>query len=243
MGSINACVMSKSAASSLFLENKGSSGMGAEIISAKTSAPDFAKNPSQQQCSPSYATSGHLVYARRKPEVDSSKSTGGGSQRVGTDCDPGIKSSNHYEAFKCGEDLKEPENKSTDTVQNPCVDILAEKPSLSSSSSVPQTNSISPSDFSPHITATEAGPLLVDKNIVNFKQLHECNYNLQDALREFDRANQDEYIQILRTLSSAELSRLAVDLEKRAIQVTFVEAKELQRACAFNILESSPENV
>ncbi|KAG9144789.1 hypothetical protein Leryth_017259 [Lithospermum erythrorhizon] len=211
---VNVFLMSKSTGNPL-LEMNGPNGKGAEITSAKTSAPDFANNASQGKCSPIYGASGHLVYVRRKPEVESSKSSGCGSRSVGTDCDPVTKSSNHDEAFKCREDLKEPENKRT-------------------------KNILSPSECTPHITG--AGSLPADKKTVNFKQLHERYCDLQDVLRALDQSNQDEYIQLLRSLSSVELNRHAVDLEKRAIQLTFEEAKELQRAFAFNVLESYPEN-
>ncbi|GAA0138788.1 hypothetical protein LIER_00468 [Lithospermum erythrorhizon] len=239
---VNVFLMSKSTGNPL-LEMNGPNGKGAEITSAKTSAPDFANNASQGKCSPIYGASGHLVYVRRKPEVESSKSSGCGSRSVGTDCDPVTESSNHDEAFKCREDLKEPENKSTDmlsTSRNSSVGILDEKPSLTFSSPPGTKNIFSPSECTPHITG--AGPLPADKKTVNFKQLHERYCDLQDVLRALDQSNQDEYIQLLRSLSSVELNRHAVDLEKRAIQLTFEEAKELQRAFAFNVLESYPEN-
>ncbi|CAI8611498.1 unnamed protein product [Vicia faba] len=61
-------------------------------------------------------------------------------------------------------------------------------------------------------------------------------------LRILDQSDQADYIQMLQSLSSVELSRHAVELEKRSIQLSLEEAKELQRVAALNVLGKSVNN-
>ncbi|KAL5079589.1 hypothetical protein RYX36_008011 [Vicia faba] len=61
-------------------------------------------------------------------------------------------------------------------------------------------------------------------------------------LRMLDQSDQADYIQMLQSLSSVELSRHAVELEKRSIQLSLEEAKELQRVAALNVLGKSVNN-
>lgn len=49
-------------------------------------------------------------------------------------------------------------------------------------------------------------------------------------------SNQDAYIQALRSFTSVELSRHAFELEKRAIQLSLEEGKEMQRVKVLNVL-------
>ncbi|CAI9758026.1 unnamed protein product [Fraxinus pennsylvanica] len=62
---------------------------------------------------------------------------------------------------------------------------------------------------------------------------------LQNFLRQCDEANQMDRIQMLLHLSPLELSKHAVELEKRAIQLTIDEGKEMQRLKALNVLAKS----
>ncbi|KAI3965741.1 hypothetical protein MKX01_010698 [Papaver californicum] len=63
--------------------------------------------------------------------------------------------------------------------------------------------------------------------------------HLQMFLRNCDHSSQEEYIQMLKSLSSVGRSRHAVELEKRAIQLIMEEGKELQRMKMLNVLEKS----
>ncbi|XP_027089447.1 uncharacterized protein LOC113783344 [Coffea eugenioides] len=60
---------------------------------------------------------------------------------------------------------------------------------------------------------------------------------LNNSLHKLDRSDQKDYIEMLRSLSSVELSKHAVELEKRSIQLSLEEAKELQRVQALDVLE------
>jgi hypothetical protein len=48
---------------------------------------------------------------------------------------------------------------------------------------------------------------------------------------------------VLWSLSSAELSKHAVDLEKRSIQFSLEEAREMQRVAALNVLGRSVNSI
>ncbi|EYU36565.1 hypothetical protein MIMGU_mgv1a010636mg [Erythranthe guttata] len=66
---------------------------------------------------------------------------------------------------------------------------------------------------------------------------------LQKFLKQCDEANQREYTQMLLRLSPSDLSKHAVELEKRAIQLTVEEGSEMRRMKTLNILgKSSPTN-
>ncbi|MCD7445899.1 hypothetical protein HAX54_015625 [Datura stramonium] len=91
---------------------------------------------------------------------------------------------------------------------------------------------IDPSKFSPE-------PMHTLDVKVDDQQLTEHFIRLQKFLKQCDEANQTDYIQMLLRLSPAELSKHAVDLEKRAIQLTIEEGKEMQRVKALNVLGKS----
>ncbi|CAA2970290.1 Hypothetical predicted protein [Olea europaea subsp. europaea] len=62
---------------------------------------------------------------------------------------------------------------------------------------------------------------------------------LHKILEHLEKTNPKEYIQKLLNLSPAELSKHAVELEKRAIQLALEEGKEMQWMNALNILRRS----
>ncbi|KAM5562760.1 hypothetical protein ABKV19_017787 [Rosa sericea] len=70
------------------------------------------------------------------------------------------------------------------------------------------------------------------------KNLHweERFHQLQLLLRKLDQSDHEDYLKMLRSLSSVELSRHAVELEKRSIQLSLEEAKELKRVGVLNVL-------
>ncbi|XP_028061741.1 uncharacterized protein LOC114265177 [Camellia sinensis] len=82
-----------------------------------------------------------------------------------------------------------------------------------------------------------------DSKATNDQQKTERFIHLQKVLKQCDESNQRDYIQMLLNLSPAELSRHAVGLEKKAIQLTVEEGKQMQRMKALNILgKSGPMN-
>ncbi|CAH9050060.1 unnamed protein product [Cuscuta europaea] len=63
---------------------------------------------------------------------------------------------------------------------------------------------------------------------------------LHKLLKKCDGSSYCDYTQMLLRLSPSELSRHAVDLEKRAIQLVIDEGKEINRGKMLNILRKSP---
>ncbi|KAK6116172.1 hypothetical protein DH2020_008441 [Rehmannia glutinosa] len=104
-----------------------------------------------------------------------------------------------------------------------------------------------PSSFGKHGNSTLAVkvspelPRTVDYKVTGDQLRTERFIRLQKFLKQCDEANQREYTQMLLHLSPSELSKHAVELEKRAIQLTIEEGNEMQRMKALNILaKSSP---
>ncbi|KAF8098528.1 hypothetical protein N665_0264s0031 [Sinapis alba] len=65
-------------------------------------------------------------------------------------------------------------------------------------------------------------------------------HHLQMLLNKLNEPDQtDHHLHMLWSLSSAELSKHAVDLEKRSIQLSLEEAREMQRVAALNVLGKS----
>ncbi|XP_050377701.1 uncharacterized protein LOC126794948 [Argentina anserina] len=80
---------------------------------------------------------------------------------------------------------------------------------------------------------------LVDPKMNNDENRTERFICLQNLLTLIDESNQNDYIQMLHCLSSSELSRHAVELEKRSMLLSVEEVKEIQRMKALNILARS----
>ncbi len=66
---------------------------------------------------------------------------------------------------------------------------------------------------------------------------------LQMLLKKLDESDQEEYVQMPWSLSSVELSRHAIELEKRSIQLSLEEAKEVNRVAMLNVLGKSIKNL
>ncbi|CAL9089680.1 unnamed protein product [Musa acuminata var. zebrina] len=84
-------------------------------------------------------------------------------------------------------------------------------------------------------------PFTADPHKVNNEGWKDRFLRLQMFLKTCDQANQEDYIQMLRSLSAVGRSRHAVELEKRAIHLLLEEGKELQRMKVLNVL-GTPSN-
>jgi hypothetical protein len=67
--------------------------------------------------------------------------------------------------------------------------------------------------------------------------------HLQMLLNKLNQSDRTDHVQMLWSLSSAELSKHAVDLEKRSIQFSLEEAREMQRVAALNVLGRSVNSI
>ncbi|KAI3819188.1 hypothetical protein L1987_13013 [Smallanthus sonchifolius] len=75
------------------------------------------------------------------------------------------------------------------------------------------------------------------KSLISGKNVHNDRFiRLQNFIKQCDGSDHRENIQLLLRLSSSERYKPAVELEKRAIQLTIEEGKEMQRMQALNIL-------
>ncbi|XP_010431763.1 PREDICTED: uncharacterized protein LOC104716113 isoform X1 [Camelina sativa] len=63
--------------------------------------------------------------------------------------------------------------------------------------------------------------------------------HLQTLLNMLNESDRNDHVQMLWSLPSSELSKHAVELEKRSIQFSLEEAREMQRVAALNVLGRS----
>jgi hypothetical protein len=81
------------------------------------------------------------------------------------------------------------------------------------------------------------GTTVQDDTHKSSNQYWNARFNrLQTYLESCDRSTQEGYMRMLRSLSAADRSMHAIDLEKRAIHLLVEEGKELQRMKALNVL-------
>lgn len=123
------------------------------------------------------------------------------------------------------------------------IQIRESKPSnLPAFAPMPMPSLMTLSSRGPSIPSSLAKPTvpnLVDSKVVDEQKRRDRFLRLQQLLKQRDESNQQEYIQMLLGLAPSELSRYAVELEKRSIQLTFDEGKEIQRMKVLNILGKS----
>ncbi|VFQ69475.1 unnamed protein product [Cuscuta campestris] len=157
-------------------EGRGPTGEASKICGSKRTTPDCPVTIN--------SGNGHLVYVRRRPEVQT-------------------------------KDISKPE-----TLEIPKASLLPAKQPSAVSSSSEKCNNVSSNLDNVHLLDTPKRAKL--------KQWEERYCRLQNLLSSLDQSKQEDYIQMLRSLSSVELSKHAVELEKRAIQLAFEEAKEMR---------------
>nr|AHW98623.1 serine-rich 25 kda antigen protein [Oryza glaberrima] len=88
------------------------------------------------------------------------------------------------------------------------------------------------------------GTTVQDDTHKSSNQYWNARFNrLQTYLESCDRSTQEGYMRMLRSLSAADRSMHAIDLEKRAIHLLVEEGKELQRMKALNVLGKVSPNV
>ncbi|GFQ01853.1 hypothetical protein PHJA_002329300 [Phtheirospermum japonicum] len=156
------------------------------------------------ECPPrSNAGSAHIVYVRRKTEATDSAKT----NVCGTRIDSTKKSTS---------------DQGETTAQRLTPDVAPSSPSLSST-----RRSVSPSLG--HISSPEenihancSNPPLSEEDPITLWEDRYCR--LQSLLKMLDQSDQHDYVQMLRSMSSVELSGHAVELEKRSIKLSTEEA-------------------
>ncbi|KAF8013204.1 hypothetical protein BT93_I1165 [Corymbia citriodora subsp. variegata] len=206
-----------------------------KVSGAKRPSSDLLASLRCNQSLPSTAANNHLVYVRRKSDAEIGKSGIYESTSGGAGC-PEV-------MLNCQEEL--PELQSQLKEQKPsCFPALAPLPvdySLSSLGKpsvppigIPCVKSASTGAY--HDSDTAGGSALKRTKYLHWEERF---YQLQKLLSDLEQSDPKDYLQMLRSLPSAELSRHAFELEKRSIQLSLEEAKEMQRVATLNVLGKS----
>lgn len=231
---------SKSAESPLFPEVNTMANKVSNITGSKRPTPECLVNP-LNRCSTNNSGSGHLVYVRRRPEGELSK-TANNNQSGVTDYPQLKKLSQRDEKTQTEVQMKEgyyiPEVSSISWTPSRCS--LSTKPSVPPSTGESNNNLASVNVSNNQVTSTRL--LLDNPKKVNFKHWEERYFQLQNLLHRLEQSKQEDYVQMLRSLSSVDLSNHAVELEKRSIRLALEEAKEAQRVRVLDILGKYPKN-
>ncbi|KAK6946529.1 hypothetical protein RJ641_014073 [Dillenia turbinata] len=208
----------------------------AKVSSIKRTLSETLHGPISHEPPNSNPANGHLVYVRRKTESESGK---------GSICDKIQSSDDYVQSMKSSADEKATEQESQlkelIVASNEAISSIPTALLTSSSSGEPadpsslgdtvtklqpvEANHISHSLVLPSVNSTK------DK-----KHLEDYYVWLQMKLKQLDQSDQQDYVEMLRSLSSVELSSHAVELEKRTIRLLLDEGKELRRTKALNVL-------
>ncbi|KAK9944382.1 hypothetical protein M0R45_009953 [Rubus argutus] len=193
--------------------------------------------PPEHQPSNSSAGNGHLVYVRRKSEADVVRSITNDNANINADC-------------QVSRIISQQEASTGPIFQNKepmihCIPAFAPFPMEAAaippgkpSVSLPYCKSdirVAPAGSNYQPLASAASSLGSSKGLRNL-HWEERFHQLQLLLRKLDQSEHEDYIKLLRSLSSVELSRHAVELEKKSIQLSLEEAKELKRVGVLNVL-------
>ncbi|CAI9756440.1 unnamed protein product [Fraxinus pennsylvanica] len=233
-------VESKSIGDPGFTKEIRPTGKHAEISDTGKLMPECLPSPSDHQSPKSTSGNGHIVYFRRKAETELGKTSFCGNQSDAVDCPHGRKSNDQGETTRQNAEIKEPATciSNSISVQTVSASGLSAKHCVSPRGK--SNNVSSPTNIS-YVGVNSANSLFPKK--VNFKHWKERYCQLQNLLKMLDQSDQDDYVQILRSLSSVELSKHAVELEKRSILLSLEEAKEMQRVLLFDVLGKHPKNL
>ncbi|XP_019266407.1 PREDICTED: uncharacterized protein LOC109243857 isoform X1 [Nicotiana attenuata] len=237
----NVVAASKSIESPLFPEANNMVNNVSNITGSKRPTPECLVNP-LNRCSTNNSGSGHLVYVRRRPDGELSKTAASNNQSGVTDYSQ-LKKLQHDEKAQTEIQIKEaryyvPEVSSMS--RTPSRVSLSMKPSVPPSTGESNNNLASVNVSNYQVTSTSL--LLDNPKKVNFKHWEERYFQLQNLLHKLERSKQEDYIQMLRSLSSVDLSKHAVELEKRSIRLALEEAKEVQRVRVSDVLGKYPMN-
>ncbi|PPS16408.1 hypothetical protein GOBAR_AA04229 [Gossypium barbadense] len=204
-----------STGSSSFSKERGPVIDPAKVSGNKRPAPECPVSPSRCQSPSSSSINGHLVYVRRKPEAELVKN-------CALDCSS---TSNCQQPRPAGGQVEEI-NQKKPQIKEPKVSCF---PAFAPLPMAPLTSS----------SAKPSVPILLGKSATRLAPPLESNQHTAvssasalDSPNGFKKLHWEE----LRSLSAVELSKHAIELEKRSIQLSLEEAKELQRVAVLNVL-------
>ncbi|XP_065877540.1 uncharacterized protein [Euphorbia lathyris] len=220
------------------IENPPKDRVSTDTVKAAGMKRPLPKDPTSPPChhSPnSSAANAQLVYVRRKFETETSKSS---------ICD--VPSNNAVFLNSGQHERVEETSQSKTQIKEPkvtCFSAFAPMPIASFTTTSGKPSVPFPVNSNTRFAPTEPNNNHVastpsTNNLKAMKNLHweERYHQLHILLKKIDETDQEDYLQMLRSLSAVELSRHAVELEKRSIQLSLEEAKEMQQVGALNIL-------
>nr|GLL32365.1 uncharacterized protein LOC109169230 [Ipomoea trifida]GMD21327.1 Catalase isozyme 1 [Ipomoea batatas]GMD22904.1 Catalase isozyme 1 [Ipomoea batatas] len=223
--------------SSLFLGTKLAAD-ATRVCGNKRLTPE---RPSSSACHLSLISNGtneHILNARRRFELE----LGGG--RIHNDIDKYVEALQAKRLCQPQKDvpqkpnqLKENNNKNAPMTMPD--HFTCSQGRTSATHSVGKSNKVTQPAQADSAKFTSDKPRSIDSKVADDQQRTERFANLQKILNQSDESFYSDYIKMLLRLSPIELSRHAVDLEKRAIQLAIDEGKEVNRGKALNILGKS----
>ncbi|XP_057496367.1 uncharacterized protein LOC130781247 [Actinidia eriantha] len=227
----NIITVPKSIGSSLFPKESGPTMEAVMACGSKRPAPECLVSTTHLQSLTSNASNKNLVYVRRRPEAELAKSSVCNNISNGSDCQQARKLRGQDEVTEQRSQCV-PEVAPIQRAALMC--FSSAKPSVPSSLEK-SSNILQPADSNSLPISSAITPLDYLKKM-NSQHWDERYCQLQDLLKMLDKSNQEDYVQMLQSLSPVELSRHAVELEKRSIQLSLEEAKEMQRVQFLDVL-------
>ncbi|KAB1223281.1 hypothetical protein CJ030_MR2G002404 [Morella rubra] len=217
----NRIVVPNPTGNSSLLKDRGPISDAIKVSGTKRPSLECPESPPHHQSPSSNAANGHLVYVRRKSDAELGKNSTGDITSINVDCLQSRQATCQEETSQPSSQMKEPKVSCFPAfVPFPMAASISSfgKPSVSHSLGKPgmmlESNN--------HPVASAVFPLSNSKGSKNLRW-EERSHELQMVLRKIDQADQEDYLQMLRSLSSVELSRHAVELEKRSIQLSLEE--------------------
>ncbi|CAL5402346.1 unnamed protein product [Camellia sinensis] len=223
----NRIAVPKSLGSSLFPKESGPTIKAVKASGTKRPAPECLVSAPQHQSPTSNAANGHLVYVRRRPEVELAKSSIFDNTNSNAYCPQARKLGDQDETPQPKSQMKEPKTCVPEVAPIPRTSLMcysSGKPSVPLSIGK-SSNIVQPTDAN-YLPISSSTPPLDYPKKMNNQHWEERYCQLQDLLKILDQSNQEDYVQMLRSLSSVELSRHAVELEKRSIQLSLEEGRQ-----------------
>ncbi|XP_044489148.1 uncharacterized protein LOC123213723 isoform X2 [Mangifera indica] len=223
----NRIVVPNANGTSLYSKNRGPVNDAIKVSGTKRPLHDSPLSPLRDQSLSNNVTNGHLVYVRRKSETELGKIGMSDSTTIRADC-MHPKQAGQSDCVHRQSQIKEPKVS--------CFPAFSPLPmtsftSTSGKPSIPELGrslmkSPVESNYHPIGSASPSDGPRGMKNLL----WEERYQRLQMLLKKLDESDQEEYVQMLWSLSSVELSRHAIELEKRSIQLSLEEAFCSQRS-------------
>ncbi|GMI70558.1 hypothetical protein HRI_000725100 [Hibiscus trionum] len=231
-------IVPNSIGSSPFSKDRGPCIDPIKVSGTKRASPECPLSPSQCQSPSNMAANRHLVYVRRKCEAELGRSSA--FDCIGTSNYQQMRQVTQLEEINQLKSLRKDSKVSffPELAPLPMASLIS--PSAKPSVPLPLGKSatkLTPLESNQHpVVALAASPLFNSPKGIRKLHWDLRYYQLQMLLKKLDQSDQEDYTQMLRCFSAVELSRHAVELEKRSIQLSLEEAKELQRVGILNVL-------